>query len=103
MRTKWNGKRLGQVAGLVFAFAILVPNTVAATWHEKLLLGFNNTNGATPSSALIFDGAGNLYGATTYGGNLNCAGGLGCGVVFKLTPSPGGSWEGKYSAQFQHR
>jgi uncharacterized repeat protein (TIGR03803 family) len=46
---------------------------------------------------LISDAAGNLYGATGTGGNLNSCyngGGLyGCGVVFELSPKSGGGWQ----------
>ena len=45
----------------------------------------NNGDGAIPASGLIFDAAGNLYGATTEGGQL------GGGVVFELTPA-NGNW-----------
>ena len=38
----------------------------------------------------MLDSSGNLYGATSYGGNGNCF--LGCGVVFELTPNGGGTW-----------
>jgi uncharacterized repeat protein (TIGR03803 family) len=43
------------------------------------------TDGAGPYAGLFRDGAGNLYGTTTYGGaeSSACAG-LHCGVVFKL-------------------
>lgn len=55
-------------------------------------------DGAAPASGLIFDKAGNLYGTTTLGGNLNitqCTNGFtihGCGVVFELSPQQGGTW-----------
>ena len=42
-------------------------------------------DGTYPQAGLIFDNAGNLYGTTSYGGDLEC-GGYGCGTVFKLTP-----------------
>ena len=35
--------------------------------------------------------AGNLYGATTVGGNLSACGGRGCGKVFELSPKSGGA------------
>jgi uncharacterized repeat protein (TIGR03803 family) len=43
----------------------------------------------------IWDGKGNLYGTTVYGGNTPsyCAsGGNGCGVIFKMTPKHDGTW-----------
>ena len=48
-------------------------------------------DGASPAGTLITDNAGNLYGTTVLGGDLNCnlTFGIppGCGVVFKVTPS----------------
>jgi uncharacterized repeat protein (TIGR03803 family) len=46
----------------------------------------------------MFDAAGNLYGTTTYGGNYGCT--LGCGTVFKLTPTPHGPWKESLLHQF---
>ena len=45
-----------------------------------------STDGAWPQG-LVMDSAGNLYGVTFYGGNLNCPlfAGIGCGVVFKIS------------------
>lgn len=56
------------------------------TWTESILHAFNGADGASPSGGLIFDTAGNLYGATGAGGRS------GYGVVFKLAPSSGGTW-----------
>ncbi len=63
------------------------------TWSETVLYSFaGGTDGAGPQAALIFDPSGNLYGTTLYGGGPGCYGGYGCGTVFKLSPSSGGSW-----------
>jgi uncharacterized repeat protein (TIGR03803 family) len=47
-------------------------------------------DGQEPSAPLVMDGQGDLYGTATYGGDLSATNpvcfGLGCGVVFKLTP-----------------
>jgi len=44
-------------------------------------------DGTSPSTGLIRDSSGNLYGVTGYGGNLNCIPPYGCGTVFMLDPS----------------
>lgn len=49
-------------------------------------------DGAYPVGALVSDAAGNLYGTATNGGKLNKACPTGCGTVYKLAPSPGGTW-----------
>jgi uncharacterized repeat protein (TIGR03803 family) len=41
-------------------------------------------DGGNPAGGVIRDAAGNLYGTAPAGGDLNCGGGFGCGVVFKL-------------------
>jgi uncharacterized repeat protein (TIGR03803 family) len=45
-----------------------------------------NSDGGNPEAGLVQDKAGNSYGTTFFGGDLNCvdAGGVGCGVIFKL-------------------
>jgi uncharacterized repeat protein (TIGR03803 family) len=58
-----------------------------ATGKKTILHKFTGGNdGSTPSGGLVLDSAGNLYGATSAGGDLKCPfeGGAGCGVVFKL-------------------
>lgn len=76
--------------GVVFE---LMPNA-DGTWSESVLRVFNGgRGGAHPQGRLLFDSAGvNLYGTTSAGGNLVSCGGVGCGVVFELSPQSGGSW-----------
>ncbi|MBZ5573259.1 MAG: hypothetical protein LAO09_15425 [Acidobacteriia bacterium] len=65
------------------------------TLYEFCPLGYGTcTDGDQPLSHLTFDSQGNLYGTTPLGGDLSCQlnPGGGCGVVFKLTPSPNGMW-----------
>jgi len=52
-------------------------------WTETVLHAFSGKDGVTPIGTLVFDGAGNLYGATSYIGEQY-------GMVFKL--SPGAEW-----------
>jgi uncharacterized repeat protein (TIGR03803 family) len=56
-------------------------------WTETMIYQFNDiSNGAIfPTAGLALDSAGNLYGTASQGG-------LGFGVVFELSPSPGGTW-----------
>jgi uncharacterized repeat protein (TIGR03803 family) len=56
------------------------------TWNEKVLYSFGSGNTAYPTSGLIFDGAGNLYGTTLQGGPAQG------GAVFELSPAGGGTW-----------
>jgi uncharacterized repeat protein (TIGR03803 family) len=63
------------------------------SWTESVLHSFTGgADGGGPVTALIFDAAGNLYGTTAGGGSrlLNICRGLGCGVVFELTPTSTG-------------
>ena len=59
-------------------------------WKETILRSFDRAKlrGGYVSSGLTLDAKGNLYGTTAEGGRYACpgSGGLGCGVVFKLTP-----------------
>jgi uncharacterized repeat protein (TIGR03803 family) len=70
--------------GMVFE---LTPGA-GGSWTETVVHNFSNnaTDGGFPSVGLVSDSSGSLYGATQKGGSL------GYGVVFKLTPTTGGSW-----------
>jgi uncharacterized repeat protein (TIGR03803 family) len=72
--------------GVVFE---LSPNGTG--WKITVLYTFSGgTDGGKPVGGLARDAAGNLYGTTSTGGDLTCAG-IGCGVVFKLSQS-GTTW-----------
>src|ERR1700722_18186287 len=65
-------------------------------WTETILYSFDSmgNNGIGPESPLLFDSAGNLYGTTEFGGDLNCSGGFGGGGVYESSPPAkrGESW-----------
>lgn len=83
--TTYFGGATGQ--GAVFQL-IPGPN---GTWQENVLYSFQGgTDGSFPTTTLIFDSAGNLYGTTSTGGRPSCD----CGTVFRLTLSRG-SWNEK--------
>ena len=61
--------------------------TAGGGWTETVLHGFGNgTDGIRPTASVVFDAAGNLYGATSDGGSS------GGGMLFELTPTAGGGW-----------
>jgi uncharacterized repeat protein (TIGR03803 family) len=70
---------------LILALIGLAPALNARTLNsEQVLYAFTNQLDGAQPSAVIFDGVGNLYGATTSGGtNVT-------GTIFKLTPISGG-------------
>lgn len=55
-------------------------------WQETILHDFNGNDGAVPLAGVLFDQAGNLFGATASGGDSNFV-----GSVFELVPA-GGGW-----------
>ena len=60
----------------------------AGKFTESVLYSFTGgTDGSWPTTTLMLDAKGNLYGTTSAGGDSN-----GDGVVFKLTPKSGGKW-----------
>jgi uncharacterized repeat protein (TIGR03803 family) len=78
-------------------FKLTPPASVGGDWSHTVLYNFtgyqaglpsSNPDGAGPSSSLIFDNSGALYGTTQIGGTS------GRGTVFKVTPpaSAGGAW-----------
>ena len=79
----------GGVNGLGSIFDIGAGATVRTPWKESVLYSFQgDTDASFPTSTLVFDAAGNLYGTSSTGGNPSCD----CGAIFKLTPRSGG-WD----------
>ena len=68
-------------------------------YRERVLYAFQGgSDGAAPIGNLLLDASGALYGTTDLGGgSAACVGApsftIGCGTVFKLTPSPSGYTE----------
>ena len=64
--------------------------SLSPSGEESVLYSFTgNSDGAFPGARLVRDSAGNFYGTTTGGGDLNVCynNNPGCGTVFKLTPN----------------
>jgi uncharacterized repeat protein (TIGR03803 family) len=61
----------------------LAPDGTFTVLHTFL----GGSDGQNPGAALTMDAAGNLYGVTGGGGNMECNAPYGCGTVFKVTPS----------------
>ena len=79
-------KALAVIAATLIMALVLAPGASAAT-TEKVLYSFTGgSDGSQPREGLVFDQAGNLYGATLEGGAY------GYGTVFQLTPNSDGSW-----------
>jgi uncharacterized repeat protein (TIGR03803 family) len=74
--------------GTVFKLTKPAWSGVNSPWIESTLHNFQDgTDGGVPYAGLVFDQAGNLYGAATEGGQSPNVG----GTIFKLTPSQN-SW-----------
>jgi len=92
---------LGTLVGCGTVYELSPPMTKGGPWAETVLYSFPTAKqGYYPRGDLVFDDAGNLYGATIFGG------GKGttcdpfyqyCGAVFELSPpkSKGGKWREK--------
>jgi uncharacterized repeat protein (TIGR03803 family) len=86
-------------AGCGAVYEISPPKQKGGAWTETILYSFPTTKqGYFPNGNLVFDSAGNLYGATSFGGTKGTTcdkfyGGQ-CGTVFKLSPpkTKGGKW-----------
>jgi uncharacterized repeat protein (TIGR03803 family) len=79
----------GGSAGMGSVFQLIPgPN---GTWQENVLYSFlGGTDGSFPTSTLVFNTTGSLYGTTSTGGRPSCD----CGTAFKLTLSRG-AWKEK--------
>jgi uncharacterized repeat protein (TIGR03803 family) len=83
--------------GCGVVFQLTPPAVPGGAWTESVIHNFAGTNadGIYPQAGLVLGKNGVLYGTATNGGGAGgCFGGIGCGVVFQLTPpaAPGGAW-----------
>jgi uncharacterized repeat protein (TIGR03803 family) len=79
-------------SGIVFE---LTP-TAVGRWDFRTIYSFRGQpDGSFPYGALLFDGSGNVYGTTYYGGTNNI------GAVYKLSRRPVGEWNESVIYSFQ--
>lgn len=82
---------VGNLYGTTFAagkFGGGIVFKLNSSGHETILHNFfAGANGSDLSGGLVRDAAGNLYGTTQIGGDLDCVPPTGCGTVFKLSPT----------------
>jgi uncharacterized repeat protein (TIGR03803 family) len=94
-------------AGCGTVYELTPPTIPGESWTESVIYSFQGGNdGYVPTGNLVFDGAGNLYGATYYGGGFGvCDQGIYpyCGTVFELRPpkTKGGAWTEKVLYSFK--
>ena len=102
------GNLYGTTSAAVFQ---LVPGP-KDTWKMNVLYRFCSqpgcADGVGPSSDLLLDSSGNLYGETAGGGtysNGNCSAFINetCGTVFELSPGGGGSWTERVLHSFDYQ
>jgi hypothetical protein len=93
---------LGIDVGCGTVFELSPPRKTGGSWTETVLYSFPTAKqGYLPLGNLVFDGAGNLYGATLFGGGYGTTCdefyGGNCGAVFELSPprTKGGKWTEK--------
>ena len=91
------GNLYGTAGGGTYGYGAVFQLTrnLLGVWTESVLYSFNYVDG-TGSYGLVLDKAGNLYGVTDAGGDLDCNQQVGrisgCGVVFQLMKNSNGLW-----------
>jgi uncharacterized repeat protein (TIGR03803 family) len=93
MRPTQSLQRVTRLLTILIGVLLFLGSAIAQT--EKVLYSFRGgADGTNPSTPLIADAAGNLFGTTTDGGSAAC------GVVFELKPS-GDGWTESVIYSFQ--
>jgi hypothetical protein len=97
---------LGIKGGCGTVFELSPPQTKGGKWTYTILYSFKGgKDGYLPFGDLVFDGAGNLYGVTYFGGGKGTTCNpyyQYCGTVFELSPPKikGGKWTEKVLHSF---
>ena len=101
---------LGTFPGCGAVYEVSPPTEKGGAWTEQVLYSFQGgMDGAFPYGEIVFDNAGNLYGATQFGGGYGKYCGVTfyeyCGTVFELSPPKlkGGSWTEQVLYSFRGR
>jgi|SRR5580692_1037116 uncharacterized repeat protein (TIGR03803 family) len=98
---------LGTKTGCGTVYQMQPPRSKRGAWTEKVLYSFKGgKDGQLPQGELVFDRAGNIYGATQYGGgygSCNAPFYQHCGTVFEVSPPKvkGGKWTEKVLYSFK--
>lgn len=98
---------LGTKVGCGIVYEMTPPLTKGGAWTETVLYSFQGgKDGYFPWGNLVFDKAGNLYGASQFGGGYGSCNSpyyQYCGTVFKLSPpkTKGGKWKEKVLYRFK--
>lgn len=83
----YGNARLGGLNAKGVIYELDPPRPGKKHWRQKVIYNFCSLtdceDGYYPEYAYIMDGAGNLYGATEFGGTSGCY----CGTVFELSPN----------------
>jgi hypothetical protein len=98
---------LGSKSGCGTVFVMKPPAAKGGKWTEKVLYSFKSgKDGYLPNGDLVFDRAGNLYGATEFGGGFGSCDApfyQFCGTIFELSPPKvkSGKWTEKVLYHFK--
>jgi uncharacterized repeat protein (TIGR03803 family) len=74
-------------AALILMVVVAAATTMATAQTYTDIHNFDSTHGRQPRGGLSQGREGNLHGTTVFGGAKACIDDIGCGVVFKITPS----------------
>jgi uncharacterized repeat protein (TIGR03803 family) len=85
--TGWGGKYIEECFGYGCGTIFKLTRNGAGKWTESALYSFSGTPERPPSSKVVIDPEGNVYGMSCNGGAANL------GSVFQLTPITQHSWE----------